>query len=325
MASSSPSKAYIGLSTPIAYGHHEKSDEATPLLEAPLGLFLLYDELWFLHRDLCPQNMRELDYVHFLYEEDPQVEEAYWWMKSMPAKEIYQAVDSPFVEGRTPWFPDSYGKIIREIAPSSVDAQASAGKIEDLSEPGFDIYPGSDYGAFELDYLLLNLIDKKLDYISNSIVRERGRIPIEKQYESIDRDLLFTERFISKHIPNLQKPCGPYFEEIDDFRQLSSIQDFRAQMRSQRTQVSPEELEEGLEYIRSSITAYETEGVNVYLSAISFFLKTVPGVGRLLSWADEATDIIQDYNRGNKYGWVNFVCNVDKTYNTPPESIDYPP
>ncbi|MFF3403491.1 hypothetical protein ACFYW6_33970 [Streptomyces sp. NPDC002659] len=44
------------------YGH----SRANAVLENVIGLMLCYDELWFLHRDLCPADMQDLDLVRFV-------------------------------------------------------------------------------------------------------------------------------------------------------------------------------------------------------------------------------------------------------------------
>lgn len=44
------------------YGH----SRANAVLENVIGLMLCYDELWFLHRDLCPADMQDLDFVRFV-------------------------------------------------------------------------------------------------------------------------------------------------------------------------------------------------------------------------------------------------------------------
>ena len=68
--------AFIGLSTPLFYDYRNPASKAisdlgsspNPILDSPFGLFLLFDEIWFLCRSLCPQNMRDLPYVKFLDE-----------------------------------------------------------------------------------------------------------------------------------------------------------------------------------------------------------------------------------------------------------------
>src|ERR1700752_93001 len=67
---------YVGLSTPSFYDYrnpasHAPSDTISspnPIVEGAFGALLLYDELWFLCRSLCPENMRALPYVKFLDE-----------------------------------------------------------------------------------------------------------------------------------------------------------------------------------------------------------------------------------------------------------------
>ena len=67
---------YVGLSTPSFYDYRTRASRApsdrgsspNPIVEGAFGAMLLYDELWFLCRSLCPENMRSLPYVKFLDE-----------------------------------------------------------------------------------------------------------------------------------------------------------------------------------------------------------------------------------------------------------------
>ena len=69
--------ALIGFSSPIGYHYrrpadqsqNDLSDSPNPILMGSMGLFALYDEIWFACESLCPQAMRGLDYVHFLDQE----------------------------------------------------------------------------------------------------------------------------------------------------------------------------------------------------------------------------------------------------------------
>jgi hypothetical protein len=68
--------AFIGLSGPLFYDYRNPARKApsdlesspNPVLDSPFGLLLLFDEIWFLCRSLCPDNMRDLPYVKFLDE-----------------------------------------------------------------------------------------------------------------------------------------------------------------------------------------------------------------------------------------------------------------
>lgn len=70
-------KAFVGLAGPVFYDYQNlasKTQEDTysspnPILDSPAALILLYDEIWFLSRSLCPQSMRNLDFVRFLLED----------------------------------------------------------------------------------------------------------------------------------------------------------------------------------------------------------------------------------------------------------------
>jgi hypothetical protein len=69
-------RAFVGLSAPLFYDYRYPAmnangeEEPNPILDSPFGLFLLFDEIWFLSRSLCPQSMRGLPYVKFLEESD---------------------------------------------------------------------------------------------------------------------------------------------------------------------------------------------------------------------------------------------------------------
>ena len=53
--------AYIGLSYPLLYDYQHQAemtendvaDSPNPIIESPLGLMILYDELWFLCESIC--------------------------------------------------------------------------------------------------------------------------------------------------------------------------------------------------------------------------------------------------------------------------------
>jgi hypothetical protein len=60
--------AYVGASGPIKYDykHTLNSGYPNPILESPLGLMAVYDEIVFLHESICPKTMQKLDFIRFL-------------------------------------------------------------------------------------------------------------------------------------------------------------------------------------------------------------------------------------------------------------------
>ena len=95
--------AYVGLSTPLLYDYKTQVQKApadvfdspNPILDSPYGLLLLYDEIWFLSRSLCPVNMRGLDYVRFL-DEQGKVDEMSELVRPDPKKIFSEAALDAF-------------------------------------------------------------------------------------------------------------------------------------------------------------------------------------------------------------------------------------
>ncbi len=54
----SSKKLLIGVSSAVGYFHAEASEKGrpAPILEASPNCCLLYDEIWFFTRDMCPYN-----------------------------------------------------------------------------------------------------------------------------------------------------------------------------------------------------------------------------------------------------------------------------
>lgn len=78
---SSLRRALVGFSSPVGYSYeypaektpNDERSSPNPVLMGATGLFVLYDEIWFACRSLCPQNMRSLSYVKFLDVERPEI------------------------------------------------------------------------------------------------------------------------------------------------------------------------------------------------------------------------------------------------------------
>lgn len=74
-------RAYVGFSSPVGYDYRNQARKTpndgmsspNPILVGSMGLYLLFDEIWFPCRSICPDNMRELDYVRFVDVEYPDL------------------------------------------------------------------------------------------------------------------------------------------------------------------------------------------------------------------------------------------------------------
>jgi hypothetical protein len=68
--------ALVGFSSPVAYDYRNQATEApadqesspNPILFGGSSVMLLFDQIWFMTRSLCPESMRNLNFVRFLDE-----------------------------------------------------------------------------------------------------------------------------------------------------------------------------------------------------------------------------------------------------------------
>src|SRR5260370_15334750 len=123
---------FVGLSTPLFYDYRHPASRApsdlysspNPILDSPFGLMLLYDEIWFLCRSLCPENMRESPHVRFLDERKMLPP-----LRDLATLETWKDVEaSPSLRDRyrkaTRTFFDSYKETVKRVGvtwPASPD------------------------------------------------------------------------------------------------------------------------------------------------------------------------------------------------------------
>jgi len=78
-----------------------------PILEAPLGLFVLYDKLLFLDPVVCPYNMKELEYVKFVTDTEDLTK---YFERLQKTHSTQSSPSKPY-----PW--KDWEHIVRAIAP----------------------------------------------------------------------------------------------------------------------------------------------------------------------------------------------------------------
>ena len=296
--------AYLGVSSPLAYdyGRETETEPPNPILEAPLGLFLLYDELWFLHPCLCPENMRELEYVQFLSDRR-DITDYYESVEQMDETEIL-GEDPPSVS-RRPWV--EYGELVEHVAPFA--KYDNHGRLFDSH-----FYPDASYGNFLIDQFIASELNTDVDYIANSTVIQMLEPAPDVQTSHPERLSTAKElvsRRIANEIPNVQFPRGPYFEAVDDFRNIGSIDRFREKLDTSPDELDADSLDREFQRIRNRVFTAETDRSNVHKSIMSLTLIYVPGVGKAANTTSKLNDIITYDARSSKHGWTNFLSNVE--------------
>ena len=232
-------KAFIGISTPIGFDYRNPATKApadgpsspNPVLDSPFGLLLLFDELIFLSRSLCPENMRDLPYVSFLDEQNgiPNITEseidAVW-------KAAWGAPDRPI-----------------STTVSFQEALANTGAIDgmgiDNHSHGLDIGPirkqaNADPYNLAIDaYVCSKLNDPSIELITNSRLQ-----PYLDTELSVANQSLLTQLLLLENIPNYLTQKGPYHPVIEEVRANPYLAEFRKWISEQRCLTSPQEVKE---------------------------------------------------------------------------------
>ncbi len=298
-------RAYVGLSTPIAFDykayHAEKRDYPNPLLEAPLGLFLMYDEIWFLDPFVCPYNVadHELEYVKFVTDR-------------YELSDVIELDLEPPKPGPSEYFWEDWNGIVRNIAPfAQADNHSKvyvAGVVPDSRSPR----------NVAIDQTVAATLD--LELISNTPTSGWLRSVFVPQ-----AGMHLTERLVSNRVPNYQSAEGPYFDGLDDLRRLPHLRRFRKKVQRESLTMDSKTLEEVVEGIEEDFATIRNEtllsrvgrgrvyegSLQIAAIAASEAAKAIPLVGQIYGVASAAKDIGEQLRDRKKYGWAGFLANVE--------------
>lgn len=231
---------YIGLSSPIFYDYATTATRApsdihsspNPILEGAFGSMLLYDELWFLCRSLCPENMRQLSYVKFL-DEIGLVKDIAFNVVPPP-----EAVFSKDALARYSNSSSRYSEMVRKSRfywDHRVDNHTHT-----LDVCGFRLNGNSwNARAAVIDLMVVELIEHEVELITNSFtaalfqneVSERNRIEIAQQ-------------LVLDTVPQFLSETGPYHPCLEEVRDSNYLHDFRRWMRREFSTAGERELAE---------------------------------------------------------------------------------
>ncbi|MES2674102.1 MAG: hypothetical protein V4660_07670 [Pseudomonadota bacterium] len=215
-------KAFIGLSTPIGFDYANQASKTladsysspNPILDSPFGLMLLFDELVFLTRSLCPENMRGLPFVSFLDEQGR--------LPDLTEEEISSAL----------YYGGNYESIHCVQKIPFREAIEKAGATEEMNIDNHS--HGLNIGAirqqanasltnFAIDMLVCSkLVEKNIEIIANSRIQ-----PIYEKNLLASEMMQLTELLVLDNIPNYLTPKGPYHPVIDEIRDNKFLVDFR--------------------------------------------------------------------------------------------------
>ncbi len=304
--------AYIGISYPLLYDYKHQADKTindlwdspNPIIESPLGLLVFYDEILFLCKSLCPNNMRDLPYVKFVDELYPD----------FYLKEIEESARRS--QGAITTNPKiTYSKVVKSLNVQGwgrIDNHTHALKIGDVILSG-----NSDEYHFLFDLYvfqaLQNLYKNDIELIANS------KYPLEIFGGGAKAELI--DRIIIQGIPNYLSFSGPYHECMEELRENKYIKDFRRWIIETHKNIQRPEITEMCNAVEQSIKEVQEDIFMRYLddhsgysfsrSTASTILKTAAGIACTpVSVIDAFANCLeggQDFLEAKSLRWQGFV------------------
>jgi len=309
--------AYVGLSTPLCYDYQNQASKApsdsgdspNPILDSPFGLMLLYDEIWFLCRSLCPENMRESPHVRFLDESKmlPSLDEIH-------APTYWKDIDSnPTLEdrflAREHSALESYRETLRRIGvywDAGFDNHTHG-----LQIGGVHVFAN----AFSLENLLFDM----------EVVKRMQRPDLELLTNAVSQSWLdgptcpflrtaLTEILTIENIPNYLTPKGPYHPCVEEARDEPHLKRFRkwistrtAPQRGKEKLVMKRSVERAIQQIENEIflktldprTHFWSTGRTVVGTAVNLAIPIIPSLRPI-------TEQVEGYFADGKRRWQGF-------------------
>jgi hypothetical protein len=293
-------RCLIGLSSATSFNPRAaRKRQPTPIFEAPLGLFLLYDEIWFLHENLCPWNMRRLPYVRFLNQEPGWAD----------AKSIARDLQRPEF-GTANEFQASalftYARVFRRAAPEGCPP-VECGPVAFSPSP-------LSLDNLVFDSAVATALD--LDLVTNSMTNYASA-----EFFQVHRTTHLTTLMLAESLPHVYGKWGPYSPRfrglIDQFRAADLLQQFRHKVVDaceSQSEAPVSGLKQQLE--AALVDAMETTFLAAFdhkkpvLGYANAVIGQVPVVSNLVSVVLGAKDVIDYHVAKRKIGWAGFLVSA---------------
>jgi hypothetical protein len=300
MIFSDKKRLLIGVSSPIGYYYARESEKLrpAPILESPLSYMLLYDELWFLSRKLCPYNMEALEFVHFVDEDlCPEGLAKDALISTVPSEpssfpwELWKNAVAAAIGLR--WNYDNHARPLR------------FGELNLLPTPG-------RYENLVVDRLIASRYD--MDLAENVPNANWSR-----QYERDHLRMSVSERALSARLCSLQTIEGPWHDMIADLRSDSLLKAYRNKISGIEDITDPTQLDDRLQVLSDEferetrkIVSAHFQTANICVNTILFLVGIIPTVGTFIGGGNLIREIIQQLQRRREKGWVGFLSNVEQ-------------
>jgi hypothetical protein len=318
--------AYIGLSSPLFYdygtpGERSPADQSSspnPILDSPFGTLLLFDEIWFLSRSLCPQNMREVSYVKFL-DETIDLE----FLVDIDTAELIQKLDTETAlmkryDNLRKGF-DLYSETVQNVGvrwDAAADNHTHSLSIGPILRSGNSMNPENIIFDIEVANRLNRGFKGNVEYISNSF----GQRWLD-QSPTPTAQAKLTELLLINGIPNYLSRFGPYHECIEEVRENKFLSDFRKWMTKTELKYDEKELWEIKKEIESVLEKAQRELFLKHLDPDTHFNSVGKLVGGtlldvILPYSSTALSLIEEIKNldtVSKIRWQGFIVSAKES------------
>ena len=330
-------RAYVGLSSPLAYDngnlfsvsdqvppkyrfHYNALPYPNPLLESPYGLLLLYDEVWFLSRSLCPKNMHDLPYVKFVLESE-HAESIFYKYVDYNDPSVSDVIDQEYFDLSIHSLSDLTARL-KDI-PFEWEPQ-----LRDSSEICMIAgMPAFGFSA-KIETVLIDLVHlSHLDIPDLEFVTNRFTTPIVERFTKDTQQLsttisnlaIIAESVLLDRIPNYLSKDGPYHPSIEEARADSFLADYRKWVTSHPRLQNENEIMEVVQAANASFKRLQNDVFNKYLARSTPYYTI--GKGILYSIIDllalgtgTAASVIENAIKGHKIAqvrWQGFLASQE--------------
>ncbi|WCL51465.1 hypothetical protein [Leptospira sp. GIMC2001] len=296
-------KLLIGVSSPVGYYYELEKIKGRPgpILETPLSYFLLYDEIWFFSRRICPYNMENLKFVHFI---DEELEPKGLSLDAIPKDEQKELGRFPFED----WNKIIVSTLGNDWRYDNHSRSFKFGEFNILPTPGnfqnllIDRYIASKHG--------MTLVENS----ANSLW--------SREFNESHLQMKISERLINASTTSIQTLEGPWHPSIEELRNDNLLKLYRNKIDNQLSveditnlDNKIQELSNEFDSIVNRIVRDKFNKISVGKSAALYFLGLIPTAGNFIGGfglLKETVDLIQ---ARNNEGWTGFLGQAKKMVN----------
>jgi hypothetical protein len=325
-------RVFVGLSGPIAFDYGKRPwrhDMPNPLLENVTGLLLCYDEIWFLSRNLCPEDLRDLPYVKFI-EDDQALSE-----RALVACDQYKPLAVEAGEAKTLderiAVERSRGERTLEIV-EFVKSQSEVPFLFDSHSRGTKIgeayvgtsVPGSPENGI-LDWGVAQSLDLNLDVAINSPLATSLELLFEESppEQAFQRwHIEAAELLLPLRTTDYLGDRGAYHESLEDLRAHRSVSEFRTFLAEAEavdrdaialsrhvSELAEKHCRDILERFvkgRSKVRTLGTASIGAAGNVVK------PGLGSLLSGVITSAEWLKERSLRKRVAWSLFVVDAKR-------------